>query len=317
MDAQSSLLALFSVIIVGFLALDLGYFNRKSHRIEFKPALYQSMFWVAISVAFGFLIFIYMGRDMAAEFISAYVTEKMLSVDNLFVILLLFNFFKLEEKYHHRVLFWGILGAIFFRAVFIFAGAYIISQFHWVLYVFGAILVYSGLTLLKGKKEEHVDFENNRLIKTAKKFLPVTDKHHGGKFFLKEKGKIRVTSLFLIMLLVEETDIIFAVDSIPAVFSISQNVFIIFTSNIFAIMGLRSLFFLIESVLHKFHHLQKGLALVLLFIGGKMLGGIWHLEISSVASFVVIILIISSSILASVIFPKKHKVPFFGQELPF
>ncbi len=308
MDTQASLTALFLVIIFGFLAIDLGYFNRKSHRIEFKPALYQSIFWIAISIAFSFLIFLYMGKDLAAEFISAYVTEKMLSVDNLFVILLLFNFFKLEEKYHHKVLFWGILGAIVFRGIFIFAGAYIISQFHWVLYIFGAILVYSGLTLIKGKKEEHVDFEDNKMIKAAKKFLPVTDKHHNGKFFMKEKGKLRVTSLFLIMFLVEETDIVFAVDSIPAVFSISQNAFIVFTSNIFAIMGMRSLFFLIESVLHRFHHLQKGLACVLLFVGGKMLAGIVDIHISSTVSFVVILLILGVSILASVLSPKKHKI---------
>lgn len=316
MDAESSLFALFSVIIAGFMILDLGYFNRKSHRIEFKPALYQSLFWVAISFAFSFLIYLYLGKDPAAEFISAYITEKMLSVDNLFVMLLIFNYFKLEERYHHRVLFWGILGAIFFRAVFILAGAFIIHQFHWVLYVFGAMLVYSGLVLLKGKKEEHGDFEHNKMIRAAKRFLPVTDKHHDGKFFRKEHGRWRVTSLFLIMLLVEETDIIFAVDSIPAVFSISQDVFIVFTSNIFAIMGLRSLFFLIESVLHRFHHLQKGLAFVLLFIGGKMLGGIWGLEISSIASFAVIILILAASIFLSVAFPKKHKVPLLGKELP-
>lgn len=299
------------------MALDLGYFNRKSHRIQFKPALYQSLFWVAVSVAFGFLVYLYMGREMAAEFISAYVTEKMLSVDNLFVMLLIFNYFKLEEKYHHRVLFWGIIGAIVFRAIFILAGAIIIHQFHWILYVFGAVLVYSGLSLLKDKKEEHMDIENNRMIKAAKKFLPVTDKHHDGNFFRKEHGKWHVTSLFLIVLLVEESDIIFAFDSLPAVFSISQDFFIVFTSNIFAIMGLRSLFFLIESVLRRFRHLQKGLALVLLFIGGKMLGGIWGLEISSIESFLVIMLILGASILASLTAPKKHKIPFSEIELPF
>jgi len=317
MDVEYSLFSVFSVIVVGFLILDLGYFNRKSHKIEFKPALIQSLFWVAISFAFGFLIFLYMGKDPAAEFISAYVTEKMLSVDNLFVMLLLFNFFKLEEKYHHRVLFWGILGAIFFRAIFILTGSMLISKFHWVLYVFGAVLVASGAALLRDKKEEHMDFEDNKLMKAAKKVLPVTDSHHNGKFFLKEHNKWRVTSLFLIMLLVEETDIIFAFDSIPAVFSITQDVFIIFTSNIFAIMGLRSLFFLIESVLRRFKHLQKGLALVLLFIGGKMLGGIFDLHISSVESLSVIMAILGCSILASLTSKKRHKIPIWGKELPF
>ena len=317
MDAQLLLFTLFAVIVVGFMIVDLGFFNRKSHRMEFKPALYQSLFWVAISVAFGLLVNHFMGSEKAAEFISAYVTEKMLSVDNLFVILLLFNFFKLEEKYHHRVLFWGILGAILFRAIFILAGAYIVSQFHWILYIFGAVLFYSGLTLLKGKKEEHIDFDDNKFIRAAKKILPVTDKHHDGKFFLKENGKWRVTSLFLIVLLVEETDIIFAFDSIPAVFAISQDPFIIFTSNIFAVMGMRSLFFLVESVLTRFRHLQKGLAFVLLFIGGKMLGGIWGLEISSVVSFAVIILILVSSILTSVMTPKRRKIPILNIELTF
>ncbi|MFA6897614.1 MAG: TerC/Alx family metal homeostasis membrane protein [Patescibacteria group bacterium] len=317
MDVELSLFILFAVIVVGFMVVDLGFLNRKSHRIAFKPALYQSLFWIGISVVFGLLINHLMGADKSAEFLSAYVTEKMLSVDNLFVLLLLFNFFKLEEKYHHRVLFWGIIGAILFRAVFIVAGAYIVSQFHWVLYIFGAVLFYSGAMLLKGKKEEHVNFENNKFIKAAKKILPVTDKHHGGKFFLKEHGKWRVTSLFLIMLLVEETDIIFAFDSIPAVFSISQDVFIIFTSNIFAVMGMRSLFFLIENVLARFRHLQKGLAFVLLFIGGKMLGGVWGLKISPVASFVVIIGILSVAILTSVMTPKKRKIPLLNIELPF
>jgi tellurite resistance protein TerC len=305
MDAQTSLLTVFSVIIIGFLILDLGYFNKKSHRIEFKPALYQSMFWVAISLVFGFLIFLFMDREMAAEFISAYVTEKMLSVDNLFVIMLIFNYFKLEEKYHHRVLFWGIMGAIIFRGIFIVAGAYIIHQFYWVLYIFGAILLYTGITLLRDKKEEHVDFNNNKIFKLAHKYLPFTKNHHNGKFIVKEGGKLRFTSLFLIMLLVEETDIIFAVDSIPAVFSISQDLFIVFTSNIFAIMGLRSLFFLIESVLHRFHHLQKGLAFILLFIGLKMLSGIVGIHISSLVSFGVIILTLIISVITSLAFPKK------------
>lgn len=305
MDVQTNLFIVFGAVIVLFLVVDLGFFNRKSHRVEFRPALWQSLFWVAVSIAFGFLIFLYMGREMAAQFMSAYVTEKMLSVDNLFVIMLIFSYFKLEEKYHHRVLFWGILGAIVFRGIFIGAGAYIIHQFYWVLYIFGAILLYTGVKLLRDKKEEHVDFNNNKIIKIARRFLPFSVNHHNGKFFCHETGKFLFTSLFLIMLLVEGTDIVFAVDSIPAVFAISQNVFIVFTSNIFAIMGLRALFFLIESVLHRFHHLQKGLAFILLFIGLKMLSGIFGLHISSLASFGVIMFALCSSIILSMLFPKK------------
>lgn len=305
MDAQTNLIILFGIIIAGFLIVDLGYFNRKSHKVEFKPALYQSLFWIAMALIFGFLIFLYIGKEMAAEFFSAYVTEKMLSVDNLFVIMLIFSYFKLEEKYHHRVLFWGIMGAIIFRAIFIGAGALIIHQFHWVLYIFGAILLYTGIKLLRDKKEEHVDFQNNKIIKTARKYLPFTANHHNGKFFCRENGKFMFTSLFLVMLLIEGTDIIFATDSIPAVFAISQNLFIVFTSNIFAIMGLRALFFLIESVLHRFHHLQKGLAFILLFIGLKMLSGMLGIHISSLVSFGIIMLALGSSIILSTVFPKK------------
>lgn len=305
MDAQTILTILFGVIVVGFLILDLGFFNRKSHKIEFKPALLQSLFWIGISLVFGFLIFIFISKETAVEFLSAYVTEKMLSVDNLFVIMLIFSFFKLEEKYHHRVLFWGILGAIVFRGIFIGAGAYIIHQFYWVLYVFGAVLIYTGIKLLYDKKEEHVDFKHNKIIKFASKILPFTESHHGGKFFFRENGKFFFTSLFMIVILIEATDIIFAIDSIPAVFSISQNLFVVFTSNIFAIMGLRALFFLIENVLHRFHHLQKGLAFILLFIGLKMLLGIVGIHISSFVAFGVIMFALLASMVLSVVFPKK------------
>ncbi len=305
MDAQNNLLILFGVVIIGFLIADLGYFNRRAHKIPPKSALIQSLFWIAVAFAFAFLIFLFMGQSMAADFMSAYVTEKMLSVDNLFVIALIFNFFKIEEKYHHKVLFWGIMGAIVFRAIFIGVGALIISQFHWVLYIFGALLIYTGLKLFKDKKEEHIDFEKNKVVRLAKKYLPFTTTHHAGKFILKENGKKYFTILFLIVLLVETTDIIFAIDSIPAAFAISQDPFIIFTSNIFAVLGLRALFFLLENVLLKFHHLQKGLAFILIFIGGKMLIDIFGIHISSIISFAIIMLALGISMLLSVIFPKK------------
>ena len=305
MNAETSLIALFVFVDVGFFVVDLGFLNKKSHKIEFKSALWQSLFWIFISIVFGTLIFFFMDKETAVEFFSAYVTEKMLSVDNLFVIMLIFNYFKLEEKHYHRVLFWGIFGAILFRGVFIGAGAYIINQFHFVLYVFGAILVYTGIKLLKDKKEEHINFNNNKIIKFAHKIFPFTDSHHDGKFFLRQNGKFYFTSLFMIVLLVEATDIVFAVDSIPAVFSISQDIFVVFTSNIFAILGLRALFFLIENILHRFHHLQKGLAFILLFIGLKMLSGILGFHISSVISFGVIMSALAISVLLSFVFPKK------------
>lgn len=305
MDIQTSLFILFGFVVTIFLIADLGFFNRTSHKVEFKSAIYQSIFWVAVSVAFAFLIFLYMDREMAAQFMSAYVTEKMLSLDNLFVILLIFSYFKLEEKYHHRVLFYGILGAIVFRAIFIGAGALIISQFHWVLYVFGVILIYTGIKLFEDKKEEHIDFEKNKIVIFARRFLPFTVNHHNGKFLVKEHGKLVFTSLFLIVLLIEATDIIFAVDSIPAAFAISQKPFIVFTSNIFAILGMRSLFFVLEGIMHKFHHLQKGLSFILVFIGLKMLSDIVGIHISSLMSFCVIMSALLLSLLASVLYPKK------------
>jgi tellurite resistance protein TerC len=305
MEMQTILSILFGVVVVGFLVADLGFFNKKSHKIAFKPALYQSIFWVGISLFFGLLIYLFIDKNTAVEFLSAYVTEKMLSVDNLFVIMLIFSYFKLDEKYHHRALFWGILGAIVFRAIFIGLGAFIIGQFSWVLYIFGAILIYTGIKLFADKKEEHVDFEKSRVVRFARKVLPFTTSHHAGKFTLVEGGKRKFTVLFLIVLLVESTDIIFAVDSIPAAFAITQNPFIVFTSNIFAVMGLRALFFLLEGVLHKFHHLQKGLSFILVFIGAKMLLGIFHFHLPPLISFGVIMFALGGSLLLSVLFPKK------------
>lgn len=305
MLTELNLFAIFTAIIVGFLIVDLGFLNRQAHKISLKSALLQSLFWVAISCGFAVLIYIFMGGEQAAAFMSAYVTEKMLSVDNLFVILLIFSFFGLEEKYYHRVLFWGIMGAIVFRAIFIGLGAFIISQFHWVLYIFGAILLYTGVSLFRDKEEEHADFHNHFILRWAKKLFAFTTNYHDGKFFLKENGKWHATILFMIVLLVEATDIIFAVDSIPAAFAISQDPFIVFTSNIFAIMGLRALFFLIEGVVHKFHYLQKGLAFILIFIGAKMLGGLFHIHLSSVLSFSIIMGALGLSLLLSVLFPKK------------
>ncbi len=305
MSPQTYLFILFGMIIAAFLIADLGFFNRRAHTISPQSALLQSLFWIAISFAFAFLIFLFIDRETAAEFMSAYVTEKMLSVDNLFVILLIFSFFKLEEQFHHRALFWGILGAIVFRGIFITAGAYIIGQFHWVLYIFGALLIYTGIKLLRDKKEEHVNYHDNPVLKFVRRVLPFTTTHHGGKFFIKEKGKWYATMLLMVVILVETTDVVFAVDSIPAAFSISQDPFVVYTSNIFAVMGMRALFFLIESVVHRFHHLQKGLSFILIFIGLKMLIDIVGIHISSLVSFVVIMGALGMSLILSIVYPKK------------
>jgi len=305
MDAQGWLFLLFGLVIVGFLVFDLGFFDKKAHVVGFKTALVQSIFWIVLSLIFASLIFIFIGHEKGAEFLSAYLTEKMLSVDNLFVIMLVFTFFNLEEKYHHKVLFWGILGAIVFRALFITMGSMIVNEFHWVLYVFGAILIYTGIKLFGQKKEEHIDFENKKRVKLAKKYLRFSTNPHNGQFTVRENGKIYFTLMFLVLLVVETTDLIFALDSIPAVFAISQDSFIVYTSNIFAVMGLRALFFLVENILHKFHHLQKGLSFVLIFIGAKMLAGIFEVHISSIVSLIIILAALTLSLILSVIFPKK------------
>lgn len=305
MHIEDNLLIIFASLITIFFILDLGFFNKRAHKISLRAALIQSTFWIATALGFAALIFKYMGGSAGWQFLSAYATEEMLSIDNLFVIMLIFEYFKIEVRFHHKVLFWGILGAIIFRGVFIFLGGYFIHEFHWILYLFGIILVYTGYKLFFGKKKEHIDFEKSKIVTLARRYLPFSKSYHSGKFLLRENGKLHFTILVLIVLVVEATDIIFAIDSIPATFAITQDPFIVFTSNILAVMGLRSLFFLLENILHKFHHLQKGLAFVLIFIGVKMLVGVVGISISSFISFLIIILVFLLSILLSILFPKK------------
>lgn len=303
MEIHAILWQVFGIIILGFLALDLGYFNRVEHKITTKGALVQSIFWIAISLAYAGLIWATLGHIPAIEFTSAYVTEKMLSVDNLFVILLIFRFFKVEEKFYHRVLFWGIFGAIFFRALFIGAGAVVIEHFHWVLYIFGVVLLYSGFKLLTSKEDEYHDIREGRMFKLLTKYMPVDLNNRTHAFIGSSGGKWAITLLGVVLIMVETTDIVFAFDSIPAVFAITQDPFLVFTSNIFAIMGLRSLFFLVENILTKFHYLQKGLSFVLVFIGAKMLLP-WH--INPIVSLVVVLGTLGASVLLSMLFPKTY-----------
>ena len=243
---EGMLFGVFGVVIVLFLIVDLGVFHKKHQKVSQKEALQQSIFWVLVSVGYGTLIYFY-GEGPAAtlEFFSAYVTEKALSVDNIFVILLILRYFNVKEEYYHNILFWGILGAIVFRAVFIFVGALLIAQFHWILYIFGVFLVYSGIKLFSEEEDMDIEPEKNPLMKAAKKILPMSSSDKGGKFWIREKGKLLFTPLFLVIILIESTDLIFAVDSIPAAFAITQNEFVIYTSNIFAVMGLRAMFFLL------------------------------------------------------------------------
>lgn len=308
-ERETILFGVFAAIILVFLVLDLGLFHKQAHRISTRSALYQSMFWVAISTLFGFFIYKYdeSGTEGAVEYFSAYLTEYALSVDNIFVILLILKYFSVKEEYYHKTLFWGILGAIVFRAIFIFVGAYLIHKFHWILYIFGVFLLYSGIRIYFEDGDEKIEPEKNPIMRFCRSFLPMTKDDHGGSFVVREGGKLMFTPLFLVIVLIETTDLIFAVDSIPAAFAITQNEFLIYTSNIFAVMGLRAMFFLLAGIIDKFYLLQKGLSIILFFIGAKMLLEIFDINVGVYTSFSVIIATLTLSIIFSVIVPRKSE----------
>ncbi|MGJ3234128.1 TerC/Alx family metal homeostasis membrane protein [Marivirga sp.] len=307
-NTEHILYSIFGAVIVIFLIFDLGFFNKDAKKVSLKSATYQSIFWIVISVGFGYLIYEYYGGTVVMlEYFSAYVAEYALSVDNIFVILLILRYFKVEETYYHKILFWGVLGAIVFRAIFIFLGAFLVAQFHWILYIFGAFLVYSGVKIFIQKEEDDLDPEKNVIIKFARKYLKITKGNFSGQFIIRRGKMILFTPLFLVILLVESTDLIFAVDSIPAVFAISQNEFILYTSNIFAILGLRAKFFLLAGIIDKFYLLQKGLSFILIFIGAKMLLEIVHIHINTLVSFGVIFSTLLLSILLSLLIPQRKK----------
>jgi tellurite resistance protein TerC len=245
------------------------------------------------------------GAVGAIEYFSAYLTEYALSVDNIFVILLILKYFQVKEEYYHKTLFWGILGAIVFRAIFIFVGALLIHKFEWILYVFGVFLIYSGVRIYFEDGDEKIEPEKNPIMRFCRKYLPLTGDEHGSKFVIKEAGKLKFTPLFLVIVLIETTDLIFAVDSIPAAFAITQNPFLIYTSNIFAVMGLRAMFFLLAGIIDKFYLLQKGLSIILFFIGAKMLLEIFEVHVNVYMSFAVIIATLTLSIIFSILVPRK------------
>jgi len=319
--AELILFGVFAAMIIVFMIVDLGLLNRTAHKITTRSALYQSIFWVSVSTVFGYLIYqggpyetleeteriVVNGTDAAILYFSAYLTEYALSVDNIFVILLILKYFKVKEEYFHKVLFWGILGAVVFRGVFIFVGAILIHQFKWILYVFGVFLIYSGIKIYFEDSDEKIDPEKNPIMRLCRKFLPISKDDGGGQFMIREGGKLMFTPLFLVVVLIETTDLIFAVDSIPAAFAITQNEFLIYTSNIFAVLGLRAMFFLLAGIIDKFYLLQKGLSVILFFIGAKMLLEIVHFHIPVVISFCVIIATLTLAILLSILVPKKEK----------
>lgn len=264
---------LFNVFVVAMLALDLGVIHRRAQTLSLRQALAWSALWIAIAAVFAVLLVEWQGRTAALEFSTAYVIELSLSADNLFIFMLIFRFFRLPEKNQYRVLFWGILGAILIRAALIFVGVGLIRRFHWIIYGFGALLIYSGLKLLFQTGAE-IDPEKNPVLRVVRKLIPVTPDYVGSKFFVRQGAQLWATPLLLVLLVIETTDVIFAVDSIPAVLAITLNTFIVYTSNILAMLGLRSFFFALSSLLNVFEYLHYGISCVLVFVGVKML--LWH-----------------------------------------
>jgi len=302
---ENVLFVVFGAIILLFLVIDLGFFNKKAHVISTKSAFWQSVFWVFISVVFGYLVYLYDGgAEASLEYFSAYLTEYALSVDNIFVILLILRYFRVEEEYYHNILFWGIIGALVFRAIFIFVGAYLIGKFYWILYIFGVFLVYSGIKIFFEDEENDIDPGKNPILRFSRKYLNISKSHFGGRFIIRRNGKLLFTRLFLVIILIETTDLIFAVDSIPAAFAITQSEFIIYTSNIFAVLGLRAKFFLLAGIIDKFHLLQKGLSFILIFIGAKMLLEIFDIHVPIIMSFSVIIITLIGSVVMSLFIPR-------------
>jgi tellurite resistance protein TerC len=260
----------FNLFVLGMLALDLGVFHRKAHTVSIKESTTWSVIWVSLAMIFNLGVYLAWGQEKALEFLTGYVIEKSLSVDNLFVFLMIFQYFATPAEYQHRILFWGILGALVLRAIFIAAGAALISNFHWMIYVFGAFLVFTGIKMyLQG--DEKLEPEKNPVVRLFERCMPISKRYHGQKFFIREGGKIHATLLMIVLIVIETTDVIFAVDSIPAIFAITQDPFIVYTSNVFAILGLRALYFMLAGAMEMFTYLKLGLSFVLAFVGAKMM----------------------------------------------
>ena len=298
----------FNVFVLMMLALDLGVFHKEAHEVSMREAAGWSLLWVSLSLVFNYGIYHFMGPQVGLEFLTGYLIEKALSVDNIFVFVLIFSYFNVPPRYQHRVLFWGILGALLMRGAMIAAGAALIAQYHWIIYIFGAFLVFTGIRMAM-QTEHDIEPESNPVIRLVKRFVPVTNRYHGQKFFIREEvgGRLRrvATPLFVVLVLVETTDLIFAVDSIPAIFAITTDPFIVYTSNVFAILGLRALYFLLAGVIHKFHYLKLGLSAVLVFVGAKMLVTYFDYHVPIGISLGVIGTVLLASVAASLMFPRS------------
>jgi tellurite resistance protein TerC len=295
----------FIAFVLAMLALDLGVFHRKPHEVRPKEAGIWVAVWVALALVFAAGLHVWAGKHVALTFLTGYVIEEALSADNIFVMVLIFEYFRVPKSCQHRVLFYGILGALIMRGLFIAAGSALVSNFHWVLYVFGALLVVTGIRMAV-KSDDEFDGEQNRIVKIVRKYVPISVNFHGKHFFIIENGRRIATPLLLVLVLVEFTDLIFAIDSIPAIFGVTTDPFLVFTSNIFAVMGLRSLYFLLAAVVDRFHLLKYGLALILTFVGFKMLTEKW-IEIDVGLSLGIILGVLAASILASLIWTREEK----------
>jgi tellurite resistance protein TerC len=311
---------LFIVFVLAMLALDLGVFNRKAHVVQFKEAVGWTIVWISLAGLFAVLLLQYghlmtgdhsrPNSQLSLEFLTGYLIEESLSVDNLFVFLLIFRFFKVPSEQQHRVLFWGIIGALVMRAIFIFAGVALIHRFHWIIYVFGAFLIYVGVRLFFQKEDEQ-QMERSPLVRFFSKHMRLTKTYEGGKFWVMRDGVRYFTPLMLVLIIVEASDVVFATDSIPAILAITQDAFVVFTSNVFAILGLRSLYFALAGMMRTFHLLHYGLSVILTFIGVKMLGSHW-LQIPTVAALGVIVGVLAISVAASLMFPPKTPKELHG-----
>ncbi len=296
----------FHILILILVALDLGVLHRKSHVISIREALKWSMGWIFISLLFNVVVYFRFGYDSALEFLTGYLIEKSLSVDNIFVFAIVFNYFGVSSKYQHKVLYWGIVGALVMRGALIALGTALISNFHWVIYIFGAFLVYTGIKMAV-QKGVSVHPERNPVVNLAKKFMPITKEYHGNKFVVNIEGKRYFTPLIVVLMVVEVTDLAFAVDSIPAIFAITHDAFIVYTSNVFAILGLRALYFALSGILELFHYLKYGLGMVLSFVGTKMLISEIY-DIPILIALGVVAAILTISIVVSILKPAPHIV---------
>jgi len=292
----------FLALIMGLLALDLGVFNRKVHRIGLREALFWSVVWTVLALIFNLWLYFRFGPQPGLEFLTGYIIERSLSFDNIFVFIVIFNYFAVPAEYQHRVLFWGILGALISRGIFIAMGTALLTRFEWLIFVFGGFLVYTGIKIL-AQKETEVHPEKNPVLKLFQRFVPLTTRYHGKRFFIQEDRRWLATPLMLVLVVVEATDVVFAVDSIPAVFGVTRDPFIVFTSNIFAILGLRALYFLLAGLMHRFQYLSYGLGLVLAFVGVKMLAHGWLFDIPIELSLGIVLIILTASILLSLLRP--------------